>query len=363
MKSRDARFHLKVPGKTFLVGEYLALAGGPSVVATTGPCFDFQWTALAEKPKSGEKRIQHSFHADSPAGRLLNDLEKKISDTSAFSISFLDPHFGKGGLGASTAEFIGAWLFEMWLTSTQLQDRIGADRRLDLVEMLPNHVGEIAPTWHSERVGSGRFRDPLDRYFQYLKAGSGADLVSQIAGGIAVWDGVHDHMRRFNWPFADLSMTLFKTGRKLATHEHLASSVANQNLAGPESIRERGLGVNLEPGFEADMREWVKEAIQSLATSDADRFVASVRGTGRLLAESGRLADHSQSILDDLADVSSIRAAKGCGAMGSDVILVLHDPGESSSQFLTSFAHSHGLTSAGTEADLHLDGLSLEVKG
>lgn len=363
--SQEHSFHLKIPGKTFLVGEYLALAGGPSVVAMTRPCFEFSWAPVYKtKETTGP---QHGFHSDSPAGRLLNELHSNRPDSAIYRMTFEDPHFGKGGLGASTAEFIGAWVFEQWLMAENSNDIMSATGCREFVELLPNHLNEVVPTWNSDRVGSSRFRDLLDRYFQYVSAGSGADLVSQVAGGIAVWDGVHDYMRRFSWPFADLSMSLFKTGRKLATHEHLASSVEVQRRAGQESVRERGLGsehdLRFNSSFEEDMREWVKEAIQSLATSDADRFIASVRGTGRLLAESGRLAPHSQNILNQLSDVSQVRAAKGCGAMGSDVILVLHDPGESSDQVLSNFADVNGLTFAGSEVDLHEEGLVLEKKG
>ncbi len=330
------------------------------MVAMTRPCFEFSWTSVNHP-------LSHGFHPESPAGKLLNELYAERPDSRNYAISFQDPHFGKGGLGASTAEFIGSWVFEQWLISEKLNERVRTNERTDFVEILPNHLNEVVPLWISDRLGSARFRDLLDRYFKYVKAGSGADLVSQVTGGIAVWDGAQDHMRRFEWPFSDLSMSLFKTGRKLATHEHLASSVENQRRAWPESVRERGLGSTRDPGFdaafEADMREWLKEAIQSLATSDADRFTASVRGTGRLLADSGRLANHSQNILDQLSDVSQVRAAKGCGAMGSDVILVLHDPGERSSQFLKQFADENGLSFAGSETDLYGDGLVLERKG
>jgi hypothetical protein len=362
--SQEISYHLQIPGKTFLVGEYLALAGGPSVVALTRPCFEFSWTPVNHP-------LNHGFHPESPAGLLLNKLRVKRPDSSKYAVSFQDPHFGKGGLGASTAEFIGSWVFEQWLTSETFNERVRTNKRTEFVEILPNHLNEVVPLWSSDRVGSGRFRDLLDRYFAHVKVGSGADLVSQVTGGIAVWDGAQDHMRRFAWPFSDLSMSLFKTGRKLATHEHLASSVESQRHAGHESVRERGLGSRRETGFdpgfdsgfESDMREWLKEAIQSLATSDADRFSASVRGTGRLLAASGRLATHSQSILEQLSDVSQVRAAKGCGAMGSDVILVLHDPGERSAQFLKQFADENGLSFAGSEMDLYSDGLVLETKG
>lgn len=361
MRIQGQNLHLQVPGKTFLVGEYLALAGGPSIVATTFPCFDFSWVVTNARQ---DRRIQHSFHPKSPAGRLLDSFEPRLPGESNYAITFHDPHFGKGGLGASTAEFIGAWIFEMVHGLADHRELfLNEGGRVELVETLPNHIGEISPRWSSERVGSGRFRDLLDRYSEFVQYGSGADLVSQVTGGIAVWDGVHDQMRRFSWPFTDLSLSLFKTGRKLATHEHLAASVEKQIEEGAPSTRERGLGKSLDPAFESDMREWVKEAIQSLATSDADRFVASVRGTGRLLADSGRLAAHSQAILDELFDVSSVRAAKGCGAMGSDVIMVLHDSTEKTRQYLNEFSNANGLTFAGSESEIFPQGLCVELKG
>jgi uncharacterized protein (DUF433 family) len=139
-------------------------------------------------------------------------------------------------------------------------------------------------------------------------------------------------MRRFKWPFQDLGFSLLLTGRKLATHEHLAT-----------------LAPMGQPEID-DMRIWVEEAVQALALEDADRFVASARGFGRVLSETGRVADHTRALLEDLADFSGVRAAKGCGAMGSDIVLVLHDRSHGSS--IEEFAADHGMRIGGTDANL-----------
>ena len=34
--------NIVIPAKTFLVGEYLALTGGPSIILTTTPCFELR---------------------------------------------------------------------------------------------------------------------------------------------------------------------------------------------------------------------------------------------------------------------------------------------------------------------------------
>ncbi len=329
-----ARHRVLIPGKTFLVGEYLALAGGPSIVVNTAPLFDFSWESEAAEEQS--RLIRHPFHVDSPAGRWLDRANVAITKQDSFShaIQFKDPFQGKGGMGASTAEFAGAWVFRKWLT-----DRTEWKFNGSIVASLEDHRDRIAPCWKSDRIGSQRFRDILDDYRETTKLGSGADLVSQVAGGVAVWDGRIDEMRRFTWPFRDLAMTLVMTGKKMATHTHLA-----------------GLAP-LDVAVRSEMGEFVEEAVQAFALSDADRLIASVRGVGKVLDENGRLADHSRTLLEELADCSGVRAAKGCGAMGSDVLVILHD--RSASDTITEFCESNSLRRAGTDADISQTGLDL----
>lgn len=332
------RNQILIPGKTFLVGEYLALEGGPSIVLNTAPCFEFTWERETESraPSASSKKlssyIHHPFHAASPAGRWLDSIDIPYAGTE-YSIQFKDPYKGRGGLGASTAEFIGAWFFKRWLAK-------GA-ARLDggFVRSLEDHRQQIEPIWESDRLGSSRFRDILDDYWSTKALGSGADLVSQVAGRVAVWDGRIDEMRRFEWPFPDLCLSLYTTGKKLATHSHLT------NLAGVASLDESAI---------EEMRSWVDDAIQSFALADADRLIASVRGFGKVLESRGRVTEHTTKLLEILGNFSGVRAAKGCGAMGSDVIAILHD--RSAASELKDFEIENGLIRAGTEADICTSG-------
>ncbi|CAN5698831.1 hypothetical protein BH10BDE1_BH10BDE1_02000 [soil metagenome] len=337
-----SRHHVLIPGKTFLLGEYLALAGGPSIVANTAPCFDFSWQserddeADAVSSVAVAASVRHPFHKNSPAGQWLKGAVANLHNSRVeHLIQFSDPHNGRGGLGASTAEFIGAWIFRKWLKNPEEWSQVGS-----LVTAVNDHRQHVTPNWKSERFGSARFRDLLDDYRTTTTTGSGADLVSQIAGAIAVWDARADEMRRFNWPFRDLSFSLFVTGKKLATHEHLAK----MNPLTPSEID--------------DMRIWVEEAVQSMALEDADRFIASVRGFGKVLSSTGRVAEHSRELLEELGDCSGVRAAKGCGAMGSDILFVLHDRSQAAE--LDGFRETHSLRIAGTNADVVAAGASIE---
>jgi mevalonate kinase len=330
-------FEVLIPGKTFLVGEYLALAGGPSVIVNTHPCFRYQWKIKYP----GEGNIEHGFHPESPAGRFLCQLNgTSLLGSSDAVIDFFDPHLGKGGLGASTAEFLGSWTFEKWLKDF---NHMNLRELWGFVEPLGNHLSEVVPLWNSDRVGSARFRDLLDSYKLFEHHGSGADLVSQATGGIAVWDSVSDKMRKFTWPFSDLSFALLKTGKKLQTHRYLSGP--SQGASSSDFLQE--------------LREWANEAIQALAVSDADRFIAAVRGTGRALAAAGRVAPHTSAVLNELSEEASIRAAKGCGAMGSDVILILHDGSPRSVRYIAELQSRHGLELASTHADLYVPSLQL----
>ncbi|WP_229776915.1 hypothetical protein, partial [Alicyclobacillus cellulosilyticus] len=84
-----------IPAKTFLLGEYAVLANGPALILTTSPCFKI--SMVAESSLSG-------IHPESPAGKYWTNCKQ------AKGLSFYDPYHGLGGMGASSAQFIGAYL-------------------------------------------------------------------------------------------------------------------------------------------------------------------------------------------------------------------------------------------------------------
>lgn len=249
-----------------MAGEYLALLGGPALILSTEPRFRLQVaraTAMTSNP----------FHPDSPAGKLW------ASDAGFFSqyqLRFQDP-YQIGGFGASSAQF--ALLHAFW----QLKEDIfgEAERFFDWHEMLHDYrsfgkTGGYAP--------------------------SGADVVGVCAGGLTWFDRGNGKLQTFAWPFQEMEFFVAHTGRKLTTHEHLKT-----------------LSSFSAEGFEAAMQQ-----IQNgLIHLDFTEFLNGMKAYRQLLAEKDWIADFTVQTVEALEKNPKIIFAKGCGAMGSDVILAI----------------------------------------
>ncbi len=283
---------LSAPGKTFLIGEYLALVGGPSILVTTKPRFALT-AELVNSFDEGPipaliREASHPFAPLSPAGKFLARNERDFRD---YKISFQDPHLGAGGLGASSAQ---------WALVYALKNGLSHDWSSLLEE-----YRQCA--WSGEGV-----------------APSGADVVAQFCGGVTWFDGREFKARRLEWGFPQLSFTLLRTGSKLATHEHL-----KRHQAAPQDV----------------LRASVGEATTAFETNDEDLLTGAVARFASALVESGRTASHTLEILSALKRESWVRTAKGCGAMGADVVLVLHD--RSATTACESWARESGLEICG----------------
>lgn len=286
---------LSAPGKTFLVGEYLALSGGPALVLTTAPRFELR---VFKSESTGE--VVHPFQPQSPAGRLLSRYTDKAK---GYKIEFSDPHNGLGGLGASSAQFA---LSYFWL-------RGGLDNEFNDWETLLNEYRECA--WGGEGTPP-----------------SGADLVAQVVGGVCWFDGLKQKAQQLSWNFERLGFTLVRTGTKLPTHEHLKEK---------------------RPVPVEALRAQVGIATRAFEDGNESLLVESVRATGTILAESGLCASKTREILSDLHTYSEwVLAAKGCGAMGADVILILHERAHADRAH--EWAREKSFSICGTDQDIAL---------
>jgi mevalonate kinase len=293
---------LSVPGKTFLVGEYVALAAGPSLILTTEPRFELHVHAGT----SGE----NPFHESSPAGRLYAAERAKLADVA---FEFRDPFAGRGGLGASSAQFALLYAY------------------------LHRHLVHEAWNW----------RELLTRYQACAWNGeglppSGADVVAQLAGAIVDFDGRLFTAQSFRWPFPELVFTLVRTGNKLPTHEHLRNELV----------------IPVER-----LRGMVQAARTALSEENATGLSQAVSSYGQALAQAGFLAEETSQQLEALrrADAElelGVTACKGCGALGADVILILHKVKQASK--LRGWLELRGLEICGTEASLTTAGLVIE---
>ena len=263
-------FRLK--SKTFLLGEYTVLFGGSAIVLATDP--EFQLIVNEAPGMSSLSGIDENSSAFSFYGKHL-DIFRDMS------LEFIDPHNGAGGFGASSAQFVS--LYKQYLATTG--ETFCASRFLDEYRDLCNTnrvPGAISP--------------------------SGADCLAQYFGHHIYYDSTSNHVEKMEWPFDDLCVTFFKTGIKIATHEHLST------FAKP---KQNDL---------SQLNSYVVEAKCGLASKNLEMLCESVQGFYDLACQLGLVIESTQDIVRKLRKDTRVLAVKGCGALFADTILVVHYP-------------------------------------
>lgn len=249
----------QIPAKTFLVGEYIALHGGPALIATTEPLFTVELQAGGS---------QADFPVNSPAWNLWQQVT-----SHKHKITFNDPYNGLGGMGASSAQFLGAFY-----ASRHLAGREGS--RSELLEEY------LRAAWNGEGMPP-----------------SGYDAIAQHLGGCVHIEKNKNIYTSYPWQFTDIAFVLVHTERKLATHEHL------------QGIKQL---INLE-----ELSSIAENAIQAFKSIDSSGFVEAINAYYYELLNLGLVAEHTGQMLLELQKDTDILAAKGCGALGADIILLL----------------------------------------
>lgn len=249
----------QIPAKTFLVGEYIALQGGPALIVTTEPCFTVVLQA---------DNYPDTFPANSPAWNFWQQAE-----CEKYSIVFNDPYAGLGGMGASSAQFLGAFYASRYL----------AGRKVLQAELLDEY---LRFAWN------GKGSPP-----------SGYDVIAQHLGGCVHVEKNKHIYNSYPWQFTDLAFVLVHTQRKLATHEHL------QRLNKLRSL-EQLLAV-------------AEYALQTFKSADSAGFIEAINAYSLELLNLNLVAEHTKQLLIELQKDTDVLAAKGCGALGADIILLL----------------------------------------
>lgn len=249
----------QIPAKTFLLGEYVALSDGPALLITTSPCFEL---SLSDKPEL------LGIHPESPAGLLWQQ-----ENSAGKGLSFHDPYRGLGGLGASSAQFVGCYL-----AMCALQNKT------------PNQ------------------NEMLNAYYKYAFSGkglrpSGYDVIAQ-AQHACVFINKKRHIKEiYQWPFADLSFTLIHTEKKLATHHHLQESRFPINTSILSTL--------------------VEQARDAFKQSDSELLVHCINRYHQELSASNLVAAHSAALIDEYTNYPEVLVSKGCGALGADILLLI----------------------------------------
>lgn len=262
------KIQFSVPSKTFLAGEYLALEGAPAILCATSPRFQI----VVEGPGEG---LCEGIHPNSPAGTLVREQSAAFRKVN---FKFLDPHLGAGGFGASGAQFLCTYIW-----SRMAQDGI-RPQQIDFNEYLK----EIWRTFKLVMSDRG-------------EKASGYDLISQFSGGLKVISSNQWEARDLKWRFSSDSFLIFRTGVKIQTHQHLES-------------------VPQIPSY--DLKQMVQKVEHGLVNGLAADLAEGLNRYQDQLYKMGLLHPQVKPLRDNLAKVAGVHAAKGCGAMGADVVLV-----------------------------------------
>ena len=249
-----------IPAKTFLVGEYVALDHGPAIIITTTPHFKLRLTT--------DSINTQAIHPQSPAGRFwatYHNLDKFLS--------WEDPYHAIGGLGASSAQFLGAFFANCTLLN--IKPELNA-----LLETYYKY------SWH------GKGPRP-----------SGYDLLAQAQAQCVYINLQHQIIQIYPWVFSELDFILIYTGTKLITHQYLESIPIPQTIT------------NLIP--------IVNNTIAAFEHRDSQKLIDSVTAYQQQLTASQLTTPQSVQNLKTLLKNQKILAAKGCGAMGADILLLL----------------------------------------
>ena len=186
---------------------------------------------------------------------------------------FLDPYNGIGGMGRSTAEFLAA-----------------ASSTLDLKQ-----------NWNVWKA----YRTLLATEHN---TPSGVDLLTQLKGGYCVSETSKEKFENATWPFKNLDWVAVITGNKVKTHEHLA----------------KPLSLDWQV-----VEKLNRQIIEALQAKDEVKFVAGLKTWREILLANQLEVPATTELVEFFMEIPGVVAAKGCGALGSDVVFVLFEKAHS----------------------------------
>ncbi|HAZ7572227.1 hypothetical protein OQJ02_09880 [Legionella sp. PATHC032] len=251
----------QIPAKTFLLGEYAAIAGEPAILLTTSPYFTLTLTDNAKL---------EGIHSESPAG-----LWWQKNWYPPFGLSWQDPYQGQGGLGASSAQFLACYLATC------------------LLQKIPPQLNHM-----------------LEAYYQSSWSGfglrpSGYDVIAQSQQGCVYINKQKNQVDSFPWPFKDLSFLIIHTGNKLATHHHLKEATLPSQIDYLASL--------------------VVKAKEAFDLAHSHHLIQCINLYAQKLSELNLVNQHSLALIQSIKSYPEVLAIKGCGALGADTLLILAD--------------------------------------
>ncbi|MBE6447430.1 MAG: hypothetical protein E7015_03020 [Alphaproteobacteria bacterium] len=247
--------------KTFLVGEYGVLFGGSCVVLITPPEFSLE-IIKGETSLRGISKL-------SPGYRFYKCHEEAFKN---FSIKFSDPYNGKGGFGASSAQY--SLLYKAYLKITSCQ--FDLDKFLDEYRDLASSNRGISP--------------------------SGADCLAQFNNFSTYYDPSKKVIQQLEIDFPNLDFCIFKTKTKISTHEHLR--------------RLPKINTN-------ELNHISDQVYQSILSKNESKFCENLQKFFQELQSMKLVLSSTSDLVSEISNIPGVYVAKGCGALSADTILVI----------------------------------------
>lgn len=250
--------------KTFLCGEYSVVFGGSCIVLVTEPRFKL----IAEK---GPTRLI-GISEYSP-GFKFYDSHKNIFE--GFSVKFIDPYDHRGGFGASSAQY--SLLYKLFLKL------VGGNFDINLF------LNEYQNTAESKKI-----------------LPSGADCVAQFFDHNIYYDSAKKFAKKIEWKFPNLDFFILKTNVKISTYQHL------KNLKNFDCSNLHFFANKIKESFE--------NLDEKIFTKNLQNFFCELERNNLVIPQT------SKSVREILA-LDHVKAAKGCGSLAADTILIVCDRG------------------------------------
>lgn len=249
------------PSKTFLIGEYSVLNQGSAILLSTTKLF--QLTIY----NCENLLVDFAIDENDPSYKFT------VNHPNIFAkkkIVFTDPYDGKGGFGSSSAMFLMLYKF---------------------------YIQNIGVPFD--------YQNFLQEYWKYSsKKGtrpSGADCVAQNNMGITFFDPKNFNVETLHWKFKTLDFAIFKTKTKIKTHLHL-EEIENINI---------------------DLESEVLSAKESLLNGDSEKLARSINDSHKILLSNNLVFEKTTYYINILLQNDEVLAAKGCGSLGADALIVL----------------------------------------
>lgn len=322
---------IKAKSKTFLAGEYCITVGGSAIVLCTLPFF-----SLRVEPSN--ETLLRNIREGSPAFAFYMRNRQLFEN---LFIKFNDPYRRTGGFGASSAQFALLYALKELLvkdsSSIKYLKGLGNENILGIMgkkglirsdlKYTKNFLEEyhtIIPSKSYEQEKPNKklkFNEEITKKIEFEISSSakesaqqssvipsGADCLAQLHNTHIYFNSSTYTVEKLYWPFSDISFTIFKTDQKVATYRHLQK-----------------LSVDFLKNNCLYLSKIVEKIRVSWKQNDSKEFAQGIENFSDALVNLKLVTTRTQHILSDIKRIDGVVAAKGCGAMGADTIVVIYE--------------------------------------